>query len=824
LSEKANQNDLDMANANITKKANQTDLNSTNTIVSNHTTSIANNATNIALKADKSYVDTKVAGAVSGAPKAASLVANMTDTTKNYVYTGTESGYTAGNWYYYNGSAWISGGVYQATGIADKTVTAKKTDFAVPQKGDSSSTSLNIFNPSTVTNSAYIRDDGITIYSGTSYVQYSYSDYIDVIEGETLTFSDNEPLSWIMWYDASNNFVSTTHGVTSNGVATTVTVPTGVSKMRFNFDNTRVSASSYQVLAKRSIKIDQLRIDTKNINSASITNEKLGLDVVKNINYSSKVFPVVSNSSGIAVTDIAFSITSASSLLVVTNTTYHVPSVATYTIPSQGDCLILSRDVDITTTHNASNSVALQVVNYSALLNTDVIIAWKDNTGLHTFFDSILNKTQIASINSQINTLGTVYTPTELLRKQLEDVFYKLMSGQTVNILGIGDSVMNFQNSGQLALADQKTAPIGLAGENWLRRLWKAINYNVWNDARTSITNVNGNMGFKRFDHADFTFSNGYSGTTSLGTCDWGTNRNDAESWRDNDFNGSLGTTKDRQLTSEACYNIPMVGTIKSGTTASVTIPSNAIGCRVILGKNKVSSASSSATITISDGQTKSLVPSNFVTYQNYFDFTLSGGTSKTLTLTNNSTGELWIWGIEYWTGNFVRVMNFGLAGNNSSQIVSKWDYIPKDNVDMIILETPVLNDCTAFTYTTALSNASALIDKIKTLNVPILPILVHRSKSCNGSMVYDRSTATIGTQYFVPNYIRNYKAILAKNNLAYIDMWKKSLDEIDDSLVNDASSLFPANYFVDWGHPNTLLNQAYADELEKIFLWSDID
>lgn len=50
-----------------------------------------------------------------GYPFVASTVSAMTDTSKIYVYTGSESGYTAGNWYYNNGSAWVSGGTFNST-------------------------------------------------------------------------------------------------------------------------------------------------------------------------------------------------------------------------------------------------------------------------------------------------------------------------------------------------------------------------------------------------------------------------------------------------------------------------------------------------------------------------------------------------------------------------------------------------------------------------------------------------------------------------------------------------------------------------------------
>lgn len=58
-----------------------------------------------------------------GSPLTASTVAGMTDHSRVYVYTGSETGYTAGNWYYWNGSAWTSGGVYNSVAVqTDKTL------------------------------------------------------------------------------------------------------------------------------------------------------------------------------------------------------------------------------------------------------------------------------------------------------------------------------------------------------------------------------------------------------------------------------------------------------------------------------------------------------------------------------------------------------------------------------------------------------------------------------------------------------------------------------------------------------------------------------
>ena len=55
-------------------------------------------------------------GAV-GSPLVAATAASMTDTNKVYVYVGSETGYTNGNWYYYNGTTWVSGGVYNSVAV-----------------------------------------------------------------------------------------------------------------------------------------------------------------------------------------------------------------------------------------------------------------------------------------------------------------------------------------------------------------------------------------------------------------------------------------------------------------------------------------------------------------------------------------------------------------------------------------------------------------------------------------------------------------------------------------------------------------------------------
>jgi len=50
-------------------------------------------------------------------PLSASTADEMTDTSRIYVYTGNETGYNNGYWYYYDGSEWLAGGVYNAVTV-----------------------------------------------------------------------------------------------------------------------------------------------------------------------------------------------------------------------------------------------------------------------------------------------------------------------------------------------------------------------------------------------------------------------------------------------------------------------------------------------------------------------------------------------------------------------------------------------------------------------------------------------------------------------------------------------------------------------------------
>lgn len=96
-------------------------------------------------KADK----TELQAVASGSPKGVFPTLLDLETAfpagDNNIYINAANGY----WYYWDGSMWVDGGVYQSTGIADKSVTLDKTTF--------SKLSSNLHNSSKVKEDVYIQ-------------------------------------------------------------------------------------------------------------------------------------------------------------------------------------------------------------------------------------------------------------------------------------------------------------------------------------------------------------------------------------------------------------------------------------------------------------------------------------------------------------------------------------------------------------------------------------------------------------------------------------------------------------------------------------------
>lgn len=70
-----------------------------------------------------------------GTPIAVETAAEMTDTKLLYLYTGTETGYSSGHWYYYDGTKWADGGPYGNAEL-DTTLTKKGAAADAKAVGD----------------------------------------------------------------------------------------------------------------------------------------------------------------------------------------------------------------------------------------------------------------------------------------------------------------------------------------------------------------------------------------------------------------------------------------------------------------------------------------------------------------------------------------------------------------------------------------------------------------------------------------------------------------------------------------------------------------
>ena len=96
----------------------------------------ATNAQKIAqLQTDVAVINTQVGALANGSPTPVATVAEMTDESAVYLYTGSETGYTAGNWYCYDGSAWTSGGTYGGA-VTDTTLSISGSAADAKAVGD----------------------------------------------------------------------------------------------------------------------------------------------------------------------------------------------------------------------------------------------------------------------------------------------------------------------------------------------------------------------------------------------------------------------------------------------------------------------------------------------------------------------------------------------------------------------------------------------------------------------------------------------------------------------------------------------------------------
>ena len=186
-------------------------------------------AENAALNAQTSEENAETAAATAqtryGSPLTAAEANEMIEQNRVYVYVGSESGYTNGHWYYYNGSEWADGGVYNGTGInTDTTLTqagmaadAKATgdeisqiqedlsdlhDFALALK----SSPYSYYPYGTPTAGRRIDAETGEAFNGSANY-YAFEKYIEIPKGRIYFECESGASGNIVFYDADRNVV-----------------------------------------------------------------------------------------------------------------------------------------------------------------------------------------------------------------------------------------------------------------------------------------------------------------------------------------------------------------------------------------------------------------------------------------------------------------------------------------------------------------------------------------------------------------------------------------------------------------------------------------
>jgi hypothetical protein len=195
-----------------------------------------------ALQTDSSQLRTRVDAlqASVGTPLVASTVSQMTDHDKIYVYVGSETGYTSGNWYYWNGSAWTSGGVYNSTAFeTDKTLTLSNKAADAKVTGDEIADLKSDLDKIYKTNVLY--DEATKIVSGTgTYVFEDIFEVAGISVGDiysmsigSVTGNLNTNVGYIDAYDSNDTRLRRISLSTKTSLTQSITVASGETKLKF---------------------------------------------------------------------------------------------------------------------------------------------------------------------------------------------------------------------------------------------------------------------------------------------------------------------------------------------------------------------------------------------------------------------------------------------------------------------------------------------------------------------------------------------------------------------------------------------------------------
>lgn len=195
-----------------------------------------------------SSLSDQIANLSGGAPTPAATVPDMVDTSKIYLYTGSESGYTAGHWYYYSDGAWTDGGVYGAVSSNVFSDYAKETLITILRSAMYTSDQSGNINKLEDALARQVVSIGATVDLGGNTI-YTDDELDTLRQYLTVTATyDDMTTSPVTGYALSGTLVAgtSTITITYQGNSTTVSVPVSQAVVRYavTYNLTGVTSSN----------------------------------------------------------------------------------------------------------------------------------------------------------------------------------------------------------------------------------------------------------------------------------------------------------------------------------------------------------------------------------------------------------------------------------------------------------------------------------------------------------------------------------------------------------------------------------------------------
>ena len=187
--------------------------------------------------------DRRLSAVAIGSPLKATSISDMTDTTRTYVLT------TDGYWYYYNGTNWVQGGLYQSTRLGNNSVQFEN----LSEQLQADSKSVSTITDDVAENDSFINNN-LEVVSGSNFFAFVIDvnpyDYIQLNLAENLTLYGATNLVYAYGYnnEVVRIFTKSDVETENNRLITNLTIPENVDKLYINttgFGNAITKISKY---------------------------------------------------------------------------------------------------------------------------------------------------------------------------------------------------------------------------------------------------------------------------------------------------------------------------------------------------------------------------------------------------------------------------------------------------------------------------------------------------------------------------------------------------------------------------------------------------